>query len=391
MRVASSYSPSSSDAPTKAGFGRFNGLLALSITLPILTVGLSNWWVNPYGVTQAPVVTGWNQKRSGTNKNDRLFKAAQIMQQRPVAVMVGSSRTKQGMDPDTELLPEGTYNLGLNGSTAHELQRYLEHAIANNPDLQQVVVGIDFFMFNGHRTVESTFSEDRLGKRRLPVGDHLATLLSLDATAESWATIQGSRDHDAAARPTNGFAPTTKAKDGNTQWRFNQAIKDYFGYHADYELSTEQLDAFRALVEVCRDRNIDLVVFISPSHAVQWETIRATGHWQTFETWKRELVSIIPVWDFSGYNSITTEPIADVMQNYSDSSHYLPSVGDIVLQQSLGSTTASPKDFGIWLTPENIDAHLEQIRLDREAWAIDNQEWIEKVEKHYKKFNDTTS
>ncbi|GFZ91240.1 hypothetical protein [Okeania sp. KiyG1] len=73
---------------------------------------------------------------------------------------------------------------------------------------------------------------------------------------------------------------------------------------------------------MCQENNIKLILFISPSHATQWEAIRATGEWSTFEEWKREVVKITPVFDFSGYNTITTEPIHNDMENYRDNSHY---------------------------------------------------------------------
>ncbi|NET72339.1 MAG: hypothetical protein F6K62_15805, partial [Sphaerospermopsis sp. SIO1G2] len=101
-----------------------------------------------------------------------------------------------------------------------------------------------------------------------------------------------------------------------------------------------------------------------------------------FENWKKKLVELTPVWDFSGYNSITTEKLQDVMENYADSSHYTKPVGDLVLNRILGyQADQVPTDFGVLLTPENIESHLAKIRADREKWVKNNQDELQLVQK----------
>ena len=149
------------------------------------------------------------------------------------------------------------------------------------------------------------------------------------------------------------------------------------GYYNSYRFSEEFLNEFRLLVETCRERNIELTVFISPSHAAQWEALRAAGLWSEFEDWKREIVEITPVWDFSGYNSITTEPIADDMQHYWDSSHYRKEVGDLVMNRLFNYQVETvPTDFGVWMTRDTVNTHLSRIRTNRSQWASANSETI---------------
>ena len=78
------------------------------------------------------------------------------------------------------------------------------------------------------------------------------------------------------------------------------------------------------------------------------------------------MVAITPVWDFSGYNSITTQPIKPVMNNYVDNSHYSPPIGAFVLNRVLSHNVEQvPKDFGVLMTPDNIEQHLANIGSDR--------------------------
>ena len=82
------------------------------------------------------------------------------------------------------------------------------------------------------------------------------------------------------------------------------------------------MNDLRSVIDICRQRGIKLKLFISPCHATEWEVIRDAGFWRVFEQWKRGIVAMASVCDFSGYNSITIEPISNNMKNYIESSHY---------------------------------------------------------------------
>ncbi len=266
----------------------------------------------------------------------------------------------------------------------YEVKRYLEHAIANQENLQTVVLGVDFFMFNANLANQPGFSEARLGKRHLIVQDFINIVFSIDAFNASKETLLESRKeaYKNDNYGENGFQPNRKADDGETKWRFEQSIKLYFELHSDYDFSSAYFASFQEAVKLCQENNIDLKVFISPAHATQWEAIRTTGHWQVFEEWKKKLVAVAPVWDFSGYNSITTEHIKAKMNNYSDNSHYNKAIGDLILNRILSyQETEVPEDFGVLLTSENIDSHLEKIRTDRENWVKNNPEEFKLVQR----------
>lgn len=69
------------------------------------------------------------------------------------------------------------------------------------------------------------------------------------------------------------------------------------------------------------------------------------------------------------------------MENYADSSHYAKPVGDLVLNRILGyQENKVPADFGILITPENIESHLAKIRADREEWVKNNPNELKLVQ-----------
>ncbi|MBE9125807.1 hypothetical protein IQ257_10980 [Coleofasciculus sp. LEGE 07092] len=261
--------------------------------------------------------------------------------------------------------------MGLNGVNIYEELRYLQHAIANQPNLKLVIVGADFFSFNSHLANPPVFSESRLEKQHITLQDAVKFGFSIDALSASVETVTASnKTPNQKSSDYLGFSPYSDVNKAENEWRFKVGINDYFQNHDNYDLSNQYLDDFKKIVDLCQQNNIKLKIFISPSHATQWEAIRATGHWQTFEEWKRQLVKIAPVWDFSGYNSVTTEPIGYDIENYTDNSHYTSKVGTWVLNRLLSYQTEQvPKDFGVLITPNNIEAHLAKIRVNRDLWA----------------------
>ncbi|MDJ0745179.1 MAG: hypothetical protein QNJ32_17720 [Xenococcaceae cyanobacterium MO_167.B27] len=369
-----------------SNFYFYNIFLFIMISLPIAVTGFINWLIDPQDVFNTPNYLGVNNIKPHKDDNDRLFKAIDITRIRPKTIIVGSSRTKQAINPEYPVFDQssGVYNLALNGPNFYEVRRYVEHAIYNQPDLQEIILGIDFFMFNSNLDNQPTFSESRLEKKHITLDDGIKVLFSLDTLSNSKDTITASKQDSATddSYGENGFMPNRNADKPENIWRFNQSIKLYFTLHSDYEFSEQYWSDFEKLVKLCEQNNIKLKVFISPSHATQWESIYVTNRWQVFEEWKRKIAQLTPVWDFSGYNSVTTEKINASMNNYVDNSHYVPAIGNLILNRIFDYQTSEvPDDFGVLLTPDNMEEHLDNIRQERQKWLKNNPEEVDLVKK----------
>ena len=311
-------------------YSSFNYLFLGTIVLSISGISLANFLIDPYDIFRHNKLWESNLTKPEKSNQDRLYKTIDIINIKPDIILLGSSRLKQSLNPEHVAFSneETVYNLGIDGSNTRELLSYLEHSYINQKNLKQVILGIDHYMFN------------EFDKRQDLV------------------------------RGDNGFFSHREPNNGKTEWRFSNIIEQYFGYHTQYKLSEDRFNDFKKIVEFCRQNNIELIVFISPSHATQWEALRVTDRWDSFEEWKRKMVAITPVWDFSGYNSVTSEPIQPIMSNYVDNSHYTPNIGDFVLNRILSHNVEQvPEDFGVLITSENIEQHLAKIRSDREEWA----------------------
>ena len=365
-------------------FKVYNWIFFITAFVPMLSVGLFNWAIDPYDLFNTPNWWGVNHEKIKKDNNDRLFKTADIIRLKPTVILMGSSRTKQGLNPEHPAIKNNrlAYNLAINGPNAYEVRRYIEHAIANQPDLEQIILGIDFFMFNSSLENQPSFEEKRIGKKYIIPTDAINALFSIDTFNISRDTITASlkTEDKNNSYGENGFMPNRNVDDGGTKWRFGQSIKLYFELHSDYQFSQQYWSDFIKIVELCRQNNIDLKAFISPAHATQWESIKVTGKWDIFEQWKRELVKITPVWDFSGFNSVTTEAIKPKMNNYVDNSHYSPTIGNLILDRIFDYQSESiPQDFGILLTADNIEKHLSQIKRDRLLWVESHPDEVKLV------------
>ena len=361
----------------------FNLIYLSFILVSMLGVGLFNYIIDPYGIFNQFYLTKLNDIKPKKDDNDRLFKAVDIINLRPTTVIIGSSRTKQGIRTDHAAFSgqQNVYNLALNGANIYELKRYLEHAIYNQQNLKTVMLGLDFFMFNRWSENQPGFVEYRLEKKQIAYQDIINVLFSIDALQSSQQTIsQSIIENEEQSDNLRGFQIRKDADNGQTKWRFESSIELSYEFYEKYDLSQQNLDYFREIVSLCQNNNIELLLFISPSHATQWESIAALGKWETFEQWKRELVKITSLWDFSDYNNITSEPIKDVMENYADSSHYRENVGNLILNRIYNQNIDQiPDNFGILITEDNIESHLANIRQRRQVWQQNNPEEAELV------------
>lgn len=391
---------------------RMSGLFIL---LVLLTMAF-NLAVNPYRLFPGlPFEVSWiPDHKPELSKVVRMFKAHEVGRVRPEVIFIGSSRADTGLDPAHALWTTRgqIYNLSLSSARIAELLAYIKHAQATTP-LSDVVLGLDFLMFDSEIIYEAGFSEQRLAHaplfQRYPAiaRDYVSGLLSFDALQASYSTLLNQ------ATVVTDYGP-----DGARIAHLNQQRLDTIGGHyqafalqlLDLKneaardvtvrlLSTSQqapsnalatsLETFRELLTFCQQQKIALHMFISPIHALRLERLRIEGRWQEFENWKRELASTVTsyqqrggkmqLWDFAYYHKYSTEPLpiegdSDThMRWYWEGSHYKQSLGNLILDQ-LAQPDIDAHGFGVELTTDNTDAHLRRVNNTREQMLAEDQQ-----------------
>lgn len=352
----------------------------------------ANLLIDPYGIFRILDAPGINQQKEGVRNNIRLVKFLELPLRKPKTLLLGSSRTNDAFNPadsnlnDPKFKP--VYNLGIDMARIKEEKLLLEYAISNSK-VKTVVFGLDFFMFNSQETTNSTFDVSILKKKANFVDYFKISLLSTEALGDSIKTIRTSVNYPERREfLSNGYRPGNMVffglKDYSslhyfTNYTFLTPNRGSTKYYSQFSLDSEVFQNYRRILKICREKNIDLKLYISPAHSnLDGEVVRASGNWNLMKDWKKKITDItfeegFELWDFSGYNSITTESVKTPMLNYWDSSHFTEEVAHMVLSKIFGRNEFVPADFGVLITPRNIEAHLEQIDKDRENYIMRNK------------------
>lgn len=397
------------------------------IIIGLLFIPIFNFVVDSYNIYPSPKIQGFNAIKPEFAGHMRMAKAIDIDRFHPDGIALGSSRTSAGIDPEHSGWNKSIsccYNLGIHGANIYEIMRYFQHSHKLSP-LEQVALGLDFYMFNHYKQNSEDFDESRLSVTSdgMPNSDYrihdlLPTLISADACLASITTIK---------KQLNDGKSYLHLLNGQWEWSHNKVrIKKAGGHHKafinneksyisntwfpepynqysfiDPETKSSTFEYYAILLKTAYRYHIDLRIFISPSHVRQWEALRAEGLWPLFEEWKQKLVEIneqeaarsgespYPLWDFSGYNSLTTEDVPPdgdsetQMKWYWESSHYKKELGDLVLDRIFDyhhPERIVPDDFGVLLTPKNIIAHLVQIRAKQREYQRLHPEDVAEIE-----------
>ncbi len=114
-----------------------------------------------------------------------------------------------------------------------------------------------------------------------------------------------------------------------------------------------QLEAFDQLVALLKERKVAAVFVVNPLHAAHTRSFDPVD----YSKWLMRLAqSGLPVWDFSGYNTITTDN-----HYYVDNSHFVWPVGEMVLARVFGDGAQVPPDFGVRLTPDKVRGRFHEL------------------------------
>ncbi|HUB24749.1 MAG TPA: tetratricopeptide repeat protein [Tepidisphaeraceae bacterium] len=389
----------------------------------------TNVIIDPFMFWRLVTIPGINSQRPEFSSWPRMAKAQLMCRLQPSSVIMGSSRPEVGLDPRYPAwrqFPGRTYNLAMAGAGLGELDLTLRHAKYASPRLRQVVMALDFFMFNANREAVVFGTEvldfDRGRLLTSPSDSCLRTFLH-DSSKLLWIhgipfdveTVRKQLPDAARLDPTSITAADkwTLLYDRDGFRGNNYEVLIAFARHDGFRSLVDSpggvagqeayyvskiwrpppdqrfcftrpgqpdtIAVFRDIVQFARQSGIDIRFVINPIHARMLIALQESGLWLQYEDWKRGLVSVLaeeakqdhakpfPLWDFSGFNSITTEPIPPfgdkqhVMRWWWEPSHYQKATGDLILDRVLDykpDLANVPPDFGIILSPSNVGSWL---------------------------------
>ena len=119
-------------------------------------------------------------------------------------------------------------------------------------------------------------------------------------------------------------------------------------------------EEFRRTMEIVARAGSEVVLVVPPYALAQYAGFSIDA----YSEWMRRVVSDAgQVWDFSGYNPVTADA-----RNYFDPVHFNESIGDRMLRRACRSNDdGADEDFGVRVTPENVERHIAAHRRQHEA------------------------
>jgi hypothetical protein len=356
-----------------------------------------NLLVDPYDIFGMKKIIHFNAFKPVIASNQRVYETITLLKNKPEAIILGTSRSDIGLSPSNPLLPSNTFNVAMSGQQIWEsrklMQAALEKSTYKKPRI--VLIGLDFFAFNNLVPMPFDYNVDNFDSNR-PVKLLFSISTSLDALRtliyqrkKNDFYVKGGILDESGFRIYGGNPALSQVN------RFRGSENGYFRnvyrpapectWKSDaQEDKNDSFEEFRKILELAYKNHLDLKAFISPSHARQWEAIEVFGLWGKFEDWKRKIAKInqeeaikwhqkeIDIWDFSGYNSITTEPVIGRVDNdksyYWESSHYKKELGDLVIARIYNQQLTNqkiPNDFGFKINSQNIEDWLHRIRSNQ--------------------------
>jgi hypothetical protein len=385
----------------------FLSILIIGLTASAVVI-LFNWLVDPLDIYRVVKAEGFNAYKTAYKSYSRVAKPLQIEQNHYQRLALGSSRTEIGIPiygTAWDKWGNPGFNGALNGANVDTLYAMLHHAVQVS-DLRDVLIGLDFGMFNGEEKQGFEYEElladgpSRWATFKRRLRGMALTLFSPATTAASVKTLRHQSAMDNKYHATgqqNNEREIIKNAALGYRTRFehfeNASVRAYWtpcrdnGFRYDNGRGHDAMAIFRNMLLLARERSFSIHLFISPVHARMLETLSAGGLWPAFEQWKRDIVAVveevraqtgaeIQLWDFSGYHHFAVEPLPEkgqLMTYYLDGSHYTDAVGKALLDTIYGG--APPEgSFGVRLTPATVEAHLQEIRREQAAYRRSHHE-----------------
>ena len=374
----------------------------------------------------------------------RLLKAYEVRRVQPDSIVLGTSRVHLGISPRHPGWAgryRHRYNLAFDGATTKEMYAYLKHADAAG-DLRHVMLGLDtYHLSTTPASLRPDFDASILMDERR-VLNPLRMLLADLKLLSSYSTLKESiRLLETGHEQPVWYAPNGQRL-GEVYFRrpyenfvtcgprcyFDEIDRLEVTFKLDWKVPQKKVPSVQSgppaepdpitslgyiekIVEYCRAEDIELVVFLTPSHVHQLELDAATGNWWSVENGKRKIVELlardarkhgdkdaIAVYDFANYNRVTMERLPargshDEMRYYWDSSHFKEVVGDMILDRLLHTGNQAQQradDFGIELSAENIDDVIARLGIRQQEYRAHNdteikalKRWVAEFEQKY--------
>jgi hypothetical protein len=273
-------------------------------------------------------------------------------------LLLGSSRTTYFNQYDFEDLD--VYNYSVSNMLIDEYDAYIEYAKkVKGGDFDYIIIGLDFYSTNKNVTFNEFQEPAFYIKKTEAPGYPFTSLLSFDIARYAWQNYRNSKNGVAQ----NFFYDRRNVKtllretDAEVTWARIYATVDKYREdlysHYEYNQVQEKLQQIKD-----HNPNSKFIIFTTPVEQALFELMREEGLYPYYFQWLRDIVEVFgSVQHFMYLNSVTSK--AD---NFYDASHIYPQVATMVIHKLINiEDPDAPKDFGMLITSDNIEASLQKL------------------------------
>lgn len=349
----------------------FGILTATMLALTAATVAIQVT-VDPFGVWSKNAISGFNQRKSGQAGTERIFKLYEYVLREPEVVFLGNSRGAWGLPPVWTGTPKSkVYNLSFDAQRLGDTRALLEFILRTHRP-RTVVLNLDTIMManNAYGNADLVGFSDRISiLPRSPFHFYLTklkeTVFSFHALERSIDTVLYSRKKpDAKLYYDHGWYTVKGDQSKPDPREYRESYWRYFNtLHKMIMSATSSVHELYRLVDIAKHHGVELVVSFAPLGADYLLSIAANERIDGLNDIKRKIAAKTPFWDFAYINSVTANRF-----NYIDSTHYRGVVGEMMLKKMSGDSRGIPRDFGVLVTPKNIDRHLRDTMDKLAVW-----------------------
>ena len=229
-----------------------------------------------------------------------------------------------------------------------------------------IIIGVDFWGSNDGSFAQQQMNSTPSPSHYLDITESFfyryKMLFTMDTLDRSIESIEHSSNPGTTDYTRDNVKKTIKVSAARKQNAVNTQISLYRNrfYGKGFHYNTK----IKKYLETLKKENPDtrFIIFTTPIAADLFKIMVQSGNLPDYKKWMKELVYAFgEVYDFMGVNSITGNP-----QNYADLHHFYPYIGALIADRLSGiPNSLLPDDFGIRVTKENLQAHLEAI--DKQA------------------------
>jgi len=324
----------------------------LLIAVVSLNIVIDPLWIHSHSHSLNNKQPVFNERQQKTNK---LFFGG--MEQYD-ALMLGSSRGAMFNQNDFKGMK--LFNYSANNMAPWEYAGWLEVAKKiKGSDFKKVVIAIDFFGTQSHLDEQAKDPERQPQSYLTRAQDNLypyRSMVSLDTAKNAFKGLMkalrspGVEYYD---RKNVKFAEKVSAeqRDEYIQWNIEDHQKD-FG--KSYKYKKDWIDLLQSLK--ANNPKTHFTIITTPVTQQWFDAFVKPNHLDDYKRWLTETVRVFgEVYHFMDMNSVTKN-----IDNFFDAHHVYQNITKMIANKASGATKNIPQDFGVLLTPNNIEKYLSK-------------------------------